>query len=177
MARKRRYEKAEEEVDEYYEDDFFEEEESEPFWREEGVPNNLSRSYGRTNNLFTIKIRANGRFMKFGAHRVYSGGGLDDELVQPKTQEDVDEMIRWAQGVRKIGIFVTHPSRKLAKSLLLGEIYDSIRSMWPKATLKELDDKKANSLGFKENSNKKIPLLPWYPDDSIVVEEENVEGG
>ncbi|GAA0148028.1 hypothetical protein LIER_07578 [Lithospermum erythrorhizon] len=94
-----------------------------------------------------------------------------------KTQEDVDEMIRWAKGVRKIGMFVTHLSRKLAKSLLLGEIYDSIRSMWPKATLKELDDEEANSLGFKENSNKKIPLLPWYLDDSTVVEEENVDGG
>ncbi|GAA0155316.1 hypothetical protein LIER_13073 [Lithospermum erythrorhizon] len=43
-------------------------------------------------------------------------------------------------------MFVTHPSRKLAKSLLLGEIYNSIRSNWPKATLKELDDEEAKSL-------------------------------
>ncbi|GAA0186894.1 hypothetical protein LIER_34182 [Lithospermum erythrorhizon] len=75
---------------------------------------------------------------------------LDDGLVQLKTQKDVDDMIRWAKGVREIGMFVAHPSRKLAKSLLLGKIYDSIRSKWPKATLKELDDDEAKLLGFKE---------------------------
>ncbi|GAA0149539.1 hypothetical protein LIER_08689 [Lithospermum erythrorhizon] len=48
-------------------------------------------------------------------------------------------------------MFVTHPSRKLAKSLLLGEIYADVRSKWSKATLRKIDDEEAKLLGFKES--------------------------
>ncbi|GAA0166789.1 hypothetical protein LIER_21866 [Lithospermum erythrorhizon] len=87
----------------------------------------------------------------------------------------------WTKGVRKIGIFVAHPTRRLAKSLLLGEVYGDLRSKWSKATLKEIDDEEARLLGFKEsckadvgrgvgNGVGNVQLLPWYP-----VEEEGIE--
>ncbi|GAA0157697.1 hypothetical protein LIER_14909 [Lithospermum erythrorhizon] len=114
---------------------------------------------------------------------------LDDRLVNLKTQEDMDEMIRWTKGVREIEMFVTHPTRKVAKSLVLGETYADLRSKWSKATLKEIDDDEARLLGFNEGcdiveevnndefSNSNIRLLPRYPAEVQGVEEERVEGG
>ncbi|GAA0147039.1 hypothetical protein LIER_06839 [Lithospermum erythrorhizon] len=71
---------------------------------------------------------------------------LNNGLVHIKTQEDVDEMLEWTRGVREIRIYVTHPSRKLAKSLLLGEIYGDLRCEWHTTTLKEIDDEELRLL-------------------------------
>ncbi|GAA0145800.1 hypothetical protein LIER_36196 [Lithospermum erythrorhizon] len=72
---------------------------------------------------------------------------LTNGLVHLKTQKDVENMVQWVKGVRELGMYVHHPSQKLAKSLLLGakslllgEMYVDIRSRWHKASLNELDN-------------------------------------
>ncbi|GAA0145801.1 hypothetical protein LIER_36197 [Lithospermum erythrorhizon] len=56
-------------------DEFWEEEEeAQRFWREEGEPYYFSRDYGKNNDFFTIKLRANGKFKNLGRRCVYSGG-------------------------------------------------------------------------------------------------------
>ncbi|GAA0173551.1 hypothetical protein LIER_41546 [Lithospermum erythrorhizon] len=99
---------------------------------------------------------------------------LDNGLVHLKTQADVDDMIKWVRGVREIGMYVTHLSGMIAKNMLLLEMYNSLRSKWPKATLKEIDDEKARLLGFEEgvgckHDDKvegvtvgKVMFLEWY---------------
>ncbi|GAA0142516.1 hypothetical protein LIER_03399 [Lithospermum erythrorhizon] len=94
---------------------------------------------------------------------------LNNGLVQLKTQQDVDDILEWTKGVREIGIYVTHTSRKLAKSLMLGEMYADFRHKWPKDTLKETSDEEAKLLGYRGDGGSKKDV--WYlmqgPDDVI----------
>ncbi|GAA0152386.1 hypothetical protein LIER_10880 [Lithospermum erythrorhizon] len=80
---------------------------------------------------------------------------FDNRLVHLQMQAHVDDMVKWVRGVREIGMYVTHPSRMIAKNMILLEMYNSLRSMWPKATLKEIDDEKARLLGFEEECEQK----------------------
>ncbi|GAA0167162.1 hypothetical protein LIER_22155 [Lithospermum erythrorhizon] len=83
-------------------DEFFELEEPEPWWREEGTLYNFPKDYGRKNDLFTLKIRANERFQKFGGHRMYVGGWVKYvDYCHLKTQQDVDDMLERTKGVRE----------------------------------------------------------------------------
>ncbi|GAA0141167.1 hypothetical protein LIER_02374 [Lithospermum erythrorhizon] len=95
---------------------------------------------------------------------------LDDGLVHLRTQEDVDEIVRWVRGVKEIGIYVSHPGREYDKSLILGEMYNSFRSKWPKATMTEINDVEVRLMGSKQ-----VMLLGWYPNDDRVFGEEIVE--
>ncbi|GAA0150937.1 hypothetical protein LIER_37205 [Lithospermum erythrorhizon] len=45
---------------------------------------------------------------------------LNNGLVHLKKQQNVDDMLERTKGVREIGVYVTHPSRKLVKSWILG---------------------------------------------------------
>ncbi|GAA0175827.1 hypothetical protein LIER_28926 [Lithospermum erythrorhizon] len=190
----------------------YEEEYTDRLWREEGEPFYFPKDYGKSNDFFTIKLRANGRFKKYSGLRVYVEGWvryldyyegsqitmlwllywllelgltgicflyykklmafLDDGLVHLRTQDDVDEMVRWVNGVKEIGIYVSHPSREYAKSLILGETYNSFRSKWPKATPTEINDVEVRLMGLKE-----VMLLGWYPNDDRVSLEETIEQG
>ncbi|GAA0139478.1 hypothetical protein LIER_01013 [Lithospermum erythrorhizon] len=73
MGRKRRSHSPEEEE---LPDEFFEIEEPDQFWREEGTLFQFPSDYGRKNDFFTLKIRANGRFQKLGNHH-----GADKDLL------------------------------------------------------------------------------------------------
>ncbi|GAA0157850.1 hypothetical protein LIER_38531 [Lithospermum erythrorhizon] len=80
-------------------------------------------------------------------------------------------------GVKEIGMFVTHPSRKVAKSLLLGEIYADLRSKWPKPTLKEIDDNEARLLGFKEGCDRGVEKVHVEVEGGQSMEDVKVEVG
>ncbi|GAA0145799.1 hypothetical protein LIER_36195 [Lithospermum erythrorhizon] len=81
--------------------------------------------------------------------------------VHLKTQKDVENMVQWVKRVRELRMYVHHPSRKLVKSLLLGEMYVDIRSRWPKESLKELDDKEVRLYNAQNQSARNVMLLEW----------------
>ncbi|GAA0158813.1 hypothetical protein LIER_15747 [Lithospermum erythrorhizon] len=71
-------------------------------------------------------------------------------------------MVQWVKGVRELGMYVHHPGRNLVKSLLLGEMYADIRSRWPKASLKELDDEEVRLYNAQNQSARDVMLLELY---------------
>ncbi|GAA0174368.1 hypothetical protein LIER_27771 [Lithospermum erythrorhizon] len=83
---------------------------------------------------------------------------LDNGLVHLKTNDDVAGMVEWVKVVRQIDFYVMHPSRKYAKSVLLGEMYADIRSYWHKAVLKEINDVEARLISEKDQPI----MLEWY---------------
>ncbi|GAA0187232.1 hypothetical protein LIER_34520 [Lithospermum erythrorhizon] len=118
---------------------------------------------------------------------------LDNGLVHLNMQADLDDMVKWVRGFREIGMYVTHPSRMIAKNMLLLEMYNSLRSKWPKATLKEIEYEEARMLGFEEGMGckhddevegvtvGKVMLLEWYHIEECEqrgeLERGEVEGG
>ncbi|GAA0152625.1 hypothetical protein LIER_11057 [Lithospermum erythrorhizon] len=138
MSRKR---KSHSPLEDELPDEFFELEELEPWWREEGTIYNFPKDYGLTGICFLFYKKPM--------------TSLNNGLVHLKTQQDVDDMLEWTKGIKKIGIYVTHPSRKLAKSLILGEMYVDFKRKWPKATFKEIGDEKVMLLGYRGDGGSK----------------------
>ncbi|GAA0165994.1 hypothetical protein LIER_21257 [Lithospermum erythrorhizon] len=66
-------------------------------------------------------------------------GRIKKRLHDFGEKKEIHTIFPEIMGVRELGMYVHHPSRKLVKSLLLGEMYVDIRSRWPKASLMELD--------------------------------------
>ncbi|GAA0174724.1 hypothetical protein LIER_28057 [Lithospermum erythrorhizon] len=65
------------------------------------------------------------------------------------------------------------PSRKLVESLLFGELYVDLRSKWPKATLKEIDDEEDEGV---EDGNVEFQGLDTGEDGNVGYYEADEEG-
>ena len=68
------------------------------------------------------------------------GTRLANGLVHIRLNTDLGDFLDYALEYREIEMFVTHPTKKQFKNMLLLEMYHSLRAMWPKATLEEVTD-------------------------------------
>ncbi|GAA0149986.1 hypothetical protein LIER_09022 [Lithospermum erythrorhizon] len=65
---------------------------------------------------------------------------LENGLVHLKTNSDIAYMVAWVSVVREIEVYLTHRSHSFVKSMLIGEMYDAVRKLWPKEVLREISD-------------------------------------